>query len=162
MRLTRRLFLFAVGLVALAGCGPAGTGGGRFTQPGKLKVLATYSILGDLVRNVAGDSAEVLALVGPDGDAHTFDPSPQDGMTVADCGVIFENGAGFETWLDDLYSSYGAKAPGTRLLILALPQVWWWVPVRMTRLPAQDARHVSSRSRPAEQRPHCHDRDHHR
>ena len=111
MQVTRRLFLFAAGLFALVGCGPAGNGGGRFTQPGKLKVLATYSILGDLVRNVAGDSAEVLALVGPDGDAHTFDPSPQDGMTVADCGVIFENGAGFETWLDDLYSSSGAKAP---------------------------------------------------
>jgi zinc/manganese transport system substrate-binding protein len=111
MRLTRGLFLFAASLVVLAGCGPPGTGGGRFTQPGKLKVLATYSILGDLVRNVAGDSAEVLTLVGPDGDAHTFDPSPQDGMTVADCGVVFENGAGFEAWLDKLYASSGAKAP---------------------------------------------------
>ncbi len=110
------LFSLAAILIAaiLIGCGvnPGGeAGGGRFTQPGKLKVLATYSILGDLVRNVAGDSAEVLTLVGPDGDAHTFDPAPQDGMTVADCGVIFENGAGFETWLDDLYSSSGAKAP---------------------------------------------------
>jgi zinc/manganese transport system substrate-binding protein len=109
VRLTRRLFLFSVGLLALAGCGPPG-GGGRFTQPGKLKVVATYSILGDLVRNVAGDDAEVVTLVGPDGDAHTFDPSPQDGMAVADADLLFENGAGFETWLDKLHSSTGGRA----------------------------------------------------
>ncbi|WP_197905119.1 metal ABC transporter solute-binding protein, Zn/Mn family [Gemmata obscuriglobus] len=53
-------------------------------------MAATYSILGDLVRNVVGDGAEVVTLVGPDGDARTFDPSPQDGMTIADAAVVFE------------------------------------------------------------------------
>lgn len=112
MRLTRPTLAVALfGLLSVAvGCGTNPGGGGRFTQPGKLKVLATYSILGDLVKNVAGDSAEVITLGGPDGDAHTFDPSPQDGMTVADAAVIFENGAGFETWLDNLHASTGSKA----------------------------------------------------
>jgi len=75
-----------------------------------VRVIATYSILGDLVKNVAGDSTEVVVLVGPDGDAHTFDPTPQDGIALAEAGVVFENGGGFETWLDKLYSSSGSKA----------------------------------------------------
>ena len=117
MRATRRqiLVLGLLGLVASLGAGCNGTpgggeGGGRFTNSGKLRVVATYSILGDLVKNVASDEAEVITLVGPDGDAHTFDPSPQDGMTVANAQVIFENGVGFETWLDKLYSSSGSQA----------------------------------------------------
>jgi len=96
--------------VAGSSCKPTGNGGGQFTQPGKVRVIATYSILGDLVKNVAGDAAEVVTLVGPDGDAHTFDPTPQDGIAVADATVVFENGAGFETWLDKLYSSSGSQA----------------------------------------------------
>jgi len=109
------LVLTLLGLAALAGGGCTGkpvgeNGGGRFTNSGKIRAVATYSILGDLVKNVAGDAAEVVTLVGPDGDAHTFDPSPQDAMTVADAAVIFENGAGFETWLDKLHSSSGSKA----------------------------------------------------
>lgn len=122
MRPTRRhlLFLALLGIVGAVGAGcngkpGGGDGGGRFTNSGKLRVLATYSILGDLVKNVAGDEAEVVTLVGPDGDAHTFDPSPQDGMAVADCAVIFENGVGFETWLDKLYTSSGSKA--TRVVV---------------------------------------------
>jgi len=117
MRATRRqiLSLALLGLVTAIGAGcnskPNGEdGGGRFTNSGKLRVVATYSILGDLVKNVVGEEAEVVTLVGPDGDAHTFDPSPQDGMTVADAQVIFENGVGFETWLDKLYTSSGSKA----------------------------------------------------
>lgn len=118
MYATRRrvLALTLLGLAAVAGggCGGkpsgGGSGGGRFTTSGKLRVVATYSVLGDLVTNVAGDAAEVVTLVGPDGDAHTFDPSPQDGMAVADCAVVFENGVGFETWLDKLHSSSGSKA----------------------------------------------------
>lgn len=114
MHTTRRRVL-ALALLALAagGCGGKtghGTGGGRFTDPGKLRVVATFSVLGDLVQNVAGDGAEVVTLVGPDGDAHTFDPSPQDGMAVADAQVLFENGVGFEAWLDKLHSSSGSKA----------------------------------------------------
>ena len=96
--------------VSSLGCKPSNNGGGQFTQSGKLRVIATYSILGDLVKHVAGNSAEVVVLVGPDGDAHTFDPTPQDGIAIADATVLFENGAGFETWLDKLYSSSGSKA----------------------------------------------------
>lgn len=79
-------------------------------RPGKLRVVATYSILGDLVQNVAGDSAEVTTLVGPDGDAHTFEPTPKDGVALVDADVIFENGVNFETWLDKLHKSSKSRA----------------------------------------------------
>jgi zinc/manganese transport system substrate-binding protein len=77
---------------------------------GKLKVVATYSVVGDFVRTVAGDQVELTTLVGGDGDAHTFEPTPQDGVALAKADVIFENGVGFEGWLDKLYSSSGSKA----------------------------------------------------
>lgn len=101
-----RLGLLALAAVALllGGC----SGGAR--RPGKLRVVATYSVLGDLVKNVAGDSAEVVTLVGPDGDAHTFEPTPKDGVALADADVIFENGVNFEEWLDKLHSSSKSKA----------------------------------------------------
>lgn len=105
-----RMLGAAILFVAAGGGQGCGKTGGRFQQPGKLRVICTYSILGDLAKNVAGDAADVVTLVGPDGDAHTFDPAPQDGMAVADADVIFENGAGFETWLDKLHAASGSTA----------------------------------------------------
>jgi ABC-type Zn uptake system ZnuABC Zn-binding protein ZnuA len=77
---------------------------------GPLPVVATYSILGDLVANVGGDHVEVVTLVGPDGDAHTFEPTPADGVALTEAALIFANGVEFETWLPDLYSAAGATA----------------------------------------------------
>ena len=79
-------------------------------RPGKTRVVATFSVLGDLATNVAGDGADVVTLVAPDGNAHTFEPTPRDGVALAEADVIFENGAGFENWLDKLYSSSKSKA----------------------------------------------------
>jgi zinc/manganese transport system substrate-binding protein len=55
---------------------------GRFTNSGKVRVVATYSIFGNLVKNVVGDEAEVVTLIGPYGKAHTFDTSPPDGRLL--------------------------------------------------------------------------------
>ncbi|MBM3995020.1 MAG: metal ABC transporter substrate-binding protein [Planctomycetes bacterium] len=79
-------------------------------RPGRVRVVATYSILGDLVQNVAGDSAEVTTLVGPDCDAHTFEPTPKDGVSLAEADIVFENGVNFEGWLDKLHKSSKSKA----------------------------------------------------
>jgi len=86
---------------------------GAFTQPsesGRLTVIATHSILGDLVHNVAGDAVDLTTLVGPDGDTHNYEPVPADTIKVAEANLLFENGLGFETWLDDLYKASGSKA----------------------------------------------------
>jgi zinc/manganese transport system substrate-binding protein len=99
------LLLFA-GVVSIPG---VGCGSEAARRPGKLRVVATFSILGDLVKHVADDEADVVTLVGPDGDAHTFEPTPTDGVAVAEADILFENGAGLEGWLDKLYKSSGSR-----------------------------------------------------
>jgi zinc/manganese transport system substrate-binding protein len=73
-------------------------------------VVATYSILGDMVENVGGDDVELTTLVGPNGDAHTFEPAPSDNAELSGAHVVFQNGLGFEPWLDDLFESSGSEA----------------------------------------------------
>jgi zinc/manganese transport system substrate-binding protein len=77
----------------------------------KLKAVATFSILADFVKNVGGDRVEVQALVGPNGDAHVYQPSPGDAKTLAEARVIFTNGLGFEGWIARLIKASGSKAP---------------------------------------------------
>jgi zinc/manganese transport system substrate-binding protein len=78
--------------------------------PGKLKVIASFSILGDLVKNVGGGRLELATLVGANGNAHVYEPSPADARKVADAAVVFVNGLGFEGWLDRLVKASGTKA----------------------------------------------------
>ncbi len=77
------------------------------TAEEKLKVVASFSILGDMVRQVTGDLAEVTTIVGPDADAHIYTPSASDAKAVADANVIFVNGLGFETWSQTLIETSG-------------------------------------------------------
>ena len=58
----------------------------------KIKVVASFSILADLVRNVGGDRIEVTALVGRNGDSHAFEPSPADSRRLADARLVIVNG----------------------------------------------------------------------
>ncbi len=78
---------------------------------GKVKVIASFSILGDFVKNVGGDRVEVATLVGPNGNAHVYAPSPADAKKVAAAKAIFVNGLGFEGWLDRLVKASNTKAP---------------------------------------------------
>ncbi|MET3841178.1 metal ABC transporter substrate-binding protein [Bradyrhizobium sp. OAE829] len=75
----------------------------------RLKVVASFSILGDFVRNVGGDRVSVTTLVGADGDAHVYSPTPADAKKIADAKLIFVNGLGFEGWLPRLLKSAGSK-----------------------------------------------------
>lgn len=77
----------------------------------KLKVVATFSILADFVRNVGGDRVAVNALVGPNGDAHVYQPAPGDAKTLADARLVFANGLGFEGWINRLVKASGTRAP---------------------------------------------------
>ena len=99
--ITRRFLLASAAALAL--CSPA------FAEE-KLKVIATFSILGDIVANVGGDRVDVNTLVGPDGDAHVFQPAPADAEAVAGAEVIVANGLGFEGWMDRLVEASGTKA----------------------------------------------------
>ena len=75
-----------------------------------LRVAATFSILGDWVRIVGGDAIDLTTIVPAGGDAHGFDPSPDQVASIADADLIFEIGLGFETWLDDLVEAAGSSA----------------------------------------------------
>jgi len=75
-----------------------------------VKVVASFSILGDMVEQVTGDLADVTTIVGPDADAHVYQPSASDAIAVTKADVIFVNGLGFETWSDALIENSGTDA----------------------------------------------------
>lgn len=77
----------------------------------KINVVASFSILGDLVKNVGGVRVEVTTLVGPNGDAHSFSPTPADARKLAAAKLVFVNGLGFEGWMTRLVRASGTKAP---------------------------------------------------
>ena len=76
----------------------------------KIDVVASFSILGDMVEQVAGDKATVTTIVGPDADAHLYEPNAGDAVAVAKADLIITNGLGFETWSAQLIDTSGTKA----------------------------------------------------
>jgi len=76
---------------------------------GKLKVVVSFSILGDMVGQVAGDNVELKVLVGPNGDVHEYDPTPADAKSLANADLVFINGLGLEGWMERLIKSSGYK-----------------------------------------------------
>jgi zinc/manganese transport system substrate-binding protein len=76
----------------------------------KLNVVASFSILGDFVKNVGGDRVNVTTLVGPNSDVHVYSPTPADTKKVADAKLVIINGLGLEGWLPRLVQSSGSKA----------------------------------------------------
>ncbi len=99
-RFTLRLAIGALALAAMIAP----------VQADKLKVVASFSILGDMVEQVTGDLASVTTIVGPDADAHVYTPNASDARAVSDADVIFVNGLGFETWSKTLIDNSGTKA----------------------------------------------------
>jgi zinc/manganese transport system substrate-binding protein len=77
----------------------------------RLPVVATFSILGDLVRNVGGDRVEVATLVGPNGDVHVYSPTPADVKKLSGAKAVFVNGLGLEGWMERLIGASGSSAP---------------------------------------------------
>jgi zinc/manganese transport system substrate-binding protein len=97
----RRILLAA--LIALSAVGSA-------KADDRINAVVTFSILGDLVRNVGGDRLEVTTLVGPNGDAHVYEPSPADARRLAAARIVFMNGLGFEGFMPRLIKASGTKA----------------------------------------------------
>ena len=99
--MTWRVFMTLLAL-AIATMAPA--------RAEKLKVTASFSILGDLVQNVGGQYIDLTTLVGPDADAHVFQAAPQHARAVASAKVFFVNGRGFDDWAKRLLVSTGSHA----------------------------------------------------
>ena len=80
-----------------------------------LQVVASFSVLGDLVKDVGGDAVQVTTLIGPGVDAHTYDPAPTDLVVLEGADIVFQNGLGFEPWLDRFFES--AQPSGARVVV---------------------------------------------
>jgi zinc/manganese transport system substrate-binding protein len=74
-----------------------------------LEVVASFSILGDMVRQIGGSDVQVHTLVGPDGDAHEYEPTPADARQLSAAKIVVVNGLGFETWMAKLVKASGFK-----------------------------------------------------
>jgi zinc/manganese transport system substrate-binding protein len=103
MSIRRHAIAFVAALAVLSVCAPT-------QAQEKLRVLATFSILGDFVKSVGGDRVEVTTLVGPNSDAHVYSPAPADAKKVAAAKVVITNGLGFEGWMARLVRASGSKA----------------------------------------------------
>ncbi|ALM85254.1 metal ABC transporter substrate-binding protein [Bordetella sp. N] len=113
----RRRALAALALAA-AGLAVGGTAYAQTQAPGSapataptgpLKVVASFSILGDMVKQIGGSDVQLDVLVGPDGDAHEYEPTPADARRLAAAQVLVVNGLGFEAWLPKLVRASGFK-----------------------------------------------------
>ena len=83
------------------------TGANETAAQTPVKVVVSFSILADMVSNVGGDAVQVTALVGPNGDAHVYQPSPADARAIAAANLIVLNGWGFEGWMPRLIDATG-------------------------------------------------------
>lgn len=70
-----------------------------------LDTVASFTVLADIVKQVGGDRVQVKSLVGPNGDPHSFEPTPQDSQALARADVVFVSGLGLEGWMDRLISA---------------------------------------------------------
>jgi zinc/manganese transport system substrate-binding protein len=110
--LTRRCVLKLAAVAAL--CVGTAVFAGPCSQAADppLEVVASFSILGDMVKTVGGDRIQVTTLVGSNGDAHVFEPTPADARAIADAKVVFINGLGLEQgWMPRLIEASGYKGP---------------------------------------------------
>jgi len=80
-------------------------------QSGSYTIIASTSILADITQQIVGDTAIVKSLVGAESDAHVYEPSPADGVEVANASALIAIGLEFEPWFEELYAASGSTAP---------------------------------------------------
>lgn len=77
----------------------------------QIRVVATTTIIADMVRQVGGDRVQVASLLPVGADPHTFNPVPSDVRMVAEANIVFQNGAGFDDWLGSIIANAGGQRP---------------------------------------------------
>jgi len=79
----------------------------------KINVIASFSIIGDMAKNIGQDRITLRTIVGPNGDAHVYEPSPADAIAMAKADVILINGLQFEGFIKRLIAASETSAPVT-------------------------------------------------
>jgi zinc/manganese transport system substrate-binding protein len=82
-----------------------------FAAKDKLQVVVSFSILKDIVANIAEDHAKVVSIVGPNQDTHIFEPTPETSKLLLQADLIIINGFAFEKWIERLTKAAGYKGP---------------------------------------------------
>lgn len=80
-----------------------------------LNIVASFSVLADVVQQVGGSHVQVKSLVGPNGDPHQFEPSPDDARSLKDADLAFVSGEGLERWFEKLVTASGYQ--GTPVIV---------------------------------------------
>lgn len=101
--------MFYQKLLLLVACLMLAAGPARAAEP--LLVVASFSILNDLTQRVGGTRIRVHALVGPNGDAHVYQPTPTDAKMIGRAALVVVNGLGFEGWMKRLVKAAGYRGP---------------------------------------------------
>jgi len=108
-------FLIAISITSaavLAGCGGSDSSDETATGGGEVvAVTATTTQLGDFVREVGGEDADVTQVLSANSDPHDYEPSPSDAEAIADADLIVQSGGDLDEWLDQLVESSGTDAP---------------------------------------------------
>lgn len=88
--------------VSMCGCGPSPT---AKQDDGRLKIMTTFTILADMARNVAGDTAEVGCLIKPGAEVHGYEPTPLDIVRAQDADLVLWNGMNLEVWFERFFEN---------------------------------------------------------
>jgi len=83
--------------------------GASFAHAAPVKVVASITVIADMAHEVGGDLVEVSSIVGPNGDAHAFEPSPSDSKTLSAAQLVLVNGLGLDSWIEKLAVASGFK-----------------------------------------------------
>lgn len=114
-RSSARIAALAIGIFLFTACQPSSPPAPAGAEAAVPDVLAAESFLADIAQNVAGERLVIRTLIPAGADPHTFEPTPQDVVRIAQSDVLIVNGAGFEAWLDEVLENAG----GERLVIEA-------------------------------------------
>lgn len=80
-----------------------------FAETQKLKVVASFSVIADMINQIAGDKVDLFTIVGANTDAHIYEPKPHDLKSLKEADLLILNGFGFESWIEKLIESSGFK-----------------------------------------------------
>ena len=107
--------VLAAPIAAAAGCGSSSVSS-EAAKPGAVKVVATTTQLGDLVRAVGGERAQVVQVLQPNSDPHEYEPRPDDVRALLDARVVFESGDDLDAWIAKVVEDAGGDP---RVVVLA-------------------------------------------
>lgn len=114
--MTRRILapvaLGAVSVLALAGCAGGSPAASSADSAGKVSVVASTDVYGSIAEAIGGDFVDVTSIItSPTQDPHEYEASAQDQLTLKNAGLVIENGAGYDAFMEGLVQASGSTAP---------------------------------------------------